>query len=325
MNAERDRSGDPWNARSTQRRQTDSPKTEVIVKVFISWSGPRSRTVALTLRGWLREVIQSVDPFVSTAISAGARWGEELDTQLATTDFGIVCVTPENLDSRWLNYEAGALGKAVGVARVVPYLIGMREHAEVVDSPLTRFQAKLAMTETLGVIESLNQAIDRPIESPLLNTLYDRAWPALRQVLETLPEPEDAPDKPDDKAILRDILETVRGIQNGLVANALSPNFDSPRLGRLPLFKVQRQLAHFAVLQNILVESLEQRDVDFVVSGAASGVPFTILIRHEQLSEWHDFRDLAAQLMDLLNKRLKAQSAAAPSPGAAEFAHTAVS
>lgn len=61
------------------------------VKVFISWSGPRSRLVADALREWVHDVIQSVECFCSTEdIRAGQRWNNEVNTWLGDTDFGIL-------------------------------------------------------------------------------------------------------------------------------------------------------------------------------------------------------------------------------------------
>jgi hypothetical protein len=53
------------------------------MKVFISHSGKRSHAVALTLRQWLPDVIQSVKPWLSSEdIEAGARWGNEVTSSL---------------------------------------------------------------------------------------------------------------------------------------------------------------------------------------------------------------------------------------------------
>jgi hypothetical protein len=90
------------------------------MKVFISWSGDKSRDVALALRDWLPGVINSIEPFVSAKdIYAGTRWQAEIASQLDSTNFGIVCVTKDNQLSSWLNFEAGALAKAVDSSRLV--------------------------------------------------------------------------------------------------------------------------------------------------------------------------------------------------------------
>jgi hypothetical protein len=97
------------------------------VKVFISWSGQKSREVAVALRDWLPLVINSVEPFVSSEdINAGTRWQGEIAGALQTTNFGLVCVTRENHGAPWLNFEAGALAKAVDSSRVVPLAIDLK-------------------------------------------------------------------------------------------------------------------------------------------------------------------------------------------------------
>jgi len=80
------------------------------MKVFISWSGERSRIIAEALREWLPAVIQSADAWLSTQdIEKGSRPLDELTKELKGTSLGIVCLTPENLGERWIHFEAGAL------------------------------------------------------------------------------------------------------------------------------------------------------------------------------------------------------------------------
>ena len=84
------------------------------MKVFLSWHGMLSKSVALALRDWLRDVIQSVEPFMSAEdIAPGVRWAANLSAELANTTFGIVCLTRENVAAPYINYEVGALSKAV--------------------------------------------------------------------------------------------------------------------------------------------------------------------------------------------------------------------
>src|SRR3954469_20494730 len=83
-------------------------------RVFISWSGDTSRQVAEALKDWLPEVIEGIEPWLSTQdLTAGMRWGSELASQLERTDFGVICLTPDNLQAPWILFEAGALAKAV--------------------------------------------------------------------------------------------------------------------------------------------------------------------------------------------------------------------
>jgi hypothetical protein len=67
------------------------------MKVFLSQSGERSKIIALALRQWLPDVIQSLEPWVSSEdIDAGVRWNNEVTKELSETRFGIICLTREN-------------------------------------------------------------------------------------------------------------------------------------------------------------------------------------------------------------------------------------
>lgn len=114
-----------------------------VVKVFISWSGARSRIVAEALREWLPNVINAVEPFVSEEdIDKGAIGTEVIARHLHDSIFGIVCLTRDNQARPWINYEAGALSKVVGdnEARVATVLIDIESPAGVT-GPLSAFQA----------------------------------------------------------------------------------------------------------------------------------------------------------------------------------------
>ena len=59
------------------------------------------------------------------AIRSGARWSDAIAQSLDESDFGIICVTRDNLDAPWLLFEAGALAKRFKTARVVPLCIDL--------------------------------------------------------------------------------------------------------------------------------------------------------------------------------------------------------
>jgi len=49
------------------------------MKLFISWSGPKSRQVAEALKNWIPYVIQGSKPFLSAGdIEKGRRWSDVL-------------------------------------------------------------------------------------------------------------------------------------------------------------------------------------------------------------------------------------------------------
>src|SRR5688572_14343462 len=84
-------------------------------RVFLTWSGDRSKAVSTALRTWLPKVIQNLDPWMSdNDIDKGTRWASEISVQLHQSKIGIICLTPENIREPWVNFEAGALSKLEG-------------------------------------------------------------------------------------------------------------------------------------------------------------------------------------------------------------------
>jgi hypothetical protein len=114
------------------------------MKVFLSWSGERSKAVASALRDWLGLVLHYVTPWMSQHdIAAGERWSSEVAKELESCNFGIVCVTRDNLLAPWLLFEAGALSKQIAAGAVVPYLLDA-DFSDLLKSPLGLFQGKKA-------------------------------------------------------------------------------------------------------------------------------------------------------------------------------------
>jgi hypothetical protein len=182
------------------------------VKVFISWSGEQSRQVALALYTWLPQAIHAANPYMSEkGNEAGSLWDHILSYALEESNFGIVCLTPSNLESRWLNFEAGALSKAVTQARVVPLLYGLTSND--VGLPLSRFMMKRAdkegMWETVVAMNSHVEEERRLPESVLLGT-FDSLWPKLAMKLNSVSAGPEA-RKRSDRELLEEILELIRG------------------------------------------------------------------------------------------------------------------
>lgn len=96
------------------------------MRVFISWSGEESRKVALALKEWLPNVIQAVDPWVSSSdIDKGESWVNAIsDSLVKAKGMGIFCLTCSNLAAPWLAYEAGVLS-SVDRGRVATFLFNV--------------------------------------------------------------------------------------------------------------------------------------------------------------------------------------------------------
>src|SRR5262245_28890295 len=106
-------------------------------RIFVSWSGDRSRKAALGLKSLVEDVLgDSLEVFISADLDPGVGWVQQLGKELEGSDFGILCPTADNVESPWLLFEAGAIAKNFGSARVVPYLID----AINLNSPLSQFQ-----------------------------------------------------------------------------------------------------------------------------------------------------------------------------------------
>jgi hypothetical protein len=158
-----------------------------VMRVFISWSGHRSHDVAEALAGWLRKVIQSAEPWVSSDMERGVKWLAEISKSLDTHSIGILCVTPGNVRAPWLNFEAGALSKQIGDdVRVIPYLLDFRSVSEL-QPPLGQFNASLADEDgTCDLVKTLNAQSDPKLSDVDLNETFKMWWPNLRDKLETI-------------------------------------------------------------------------------------------------------------------------------------------
>jgi hypothetical protein len=181
------------------------------MKVFISWSGDRSRAVAEALRDWLPKVIQAVHPWMSAVdIDRGARWFTEISSELEQTRFGIICLTPENTTAPWLYFEAGALSKTLEKSHVCPYLFGL-EPAELT-GPLVQFNAaKSDREQTRQLIQTINGALQTPLAQETIDESFDVWWPKLNDRLAGIPSRQaPAASKRPLPDMVEEILELVR-------------------------------------------------------------------------------------------------------------------
>lgn len=184
------------------------------MRVFLSWSGKRSKKVAESLREWLPRVLQSVRPWMSsTDIAPGSNWSVALKDGLSEAKAGIVCVTRDNINNPWSVFEAGVLYHRIGENFVCPYLLDLPP-AEL-EGPLAQLQALEANKEgTRKLIETLNNALPKSLLSNEdLKPTADVWWSSLEGKLKQIPEHEPTePPSRTDKDLLEEILLVTRSL-----------------------------------------------------------------------------------------------------------------
>ncbi len=128
------------------------------MKVFISWSGEFSKKIALLIKDWAEQCIQSIEAFVSDEdIEKGENWSARLTNELSSTNYGIVCLTSDNISAPWIHFEAGALSKLVE-SRVSTIAVDI-QYSEI-KGPLSSFQnTKLEKDEMFSLLKSINNSI----------------------------------------------------------------------------------------------------------------------------------------------------------------------
>jgi hypothetical protein len=144
-------------------------------------------------------VIQSVEPYISSkGIEKGARWASDLAAQLEGTNFGIVCLLPENTTAAWIQFEAGALSKSLDNGKVAPILFGVEE-GELADNPLMQFQfTNFVKDDMLKLMESINRADGIEIlKQSLLESAFEKNWTDLQENVEAVVAATQAPVRYD--------------------------------------------------------------------------------------------------------------------------------
>ncbi|WP_243314493.1 toll/interleukin-1 receptor domain-containing protein [Geothrix paludis] len=184
------------------------------MKVFISWSGLRSKLVAELLNDWIKCVIQATRPWISTRdIDRGALWFNEISDQLKETRVGIICLTAENKNKPWILFEAGALAKGLSSNRVCTFLIDLK--TSDIEDPLAQFNHTLPSQDGLHeLVKTINNCLgDSSLDSRILDQIFTTYWPqfesSFREIIKTSASPEKAEPR-SEKNLLSEILENTR-------------------------------------------------------------------------------------------------------------------
>ena len=149
-----------------------------MVEVSVSWSGELSCQIAEVLKKWIPCIIQSVDVFFSPEdIEKGDNWDKTISSELSECKYGIICLTSDNTSAPWINFEAGAIAKSLD-SKVTALMVNIKPSD--IKGPLSRYQAtRFERADFFQLIESINKALDTPLDSKVLENTFNAMWDSL--------------------------------------------------------------------------------------------------------------------------------------------------
>ncbi|MCW2484826.1 toll-Interleukin receptor [Candidatus Symbiopectobacterium sp. NZEC127] len=187
------------------------------VKLFLSWSGERSRKVAELLDEWVQCVIQACEPWMSSKnIDRGALWFTEISSQLHTSTIGVICLTKENREKPWILFEAGALAKGLSSNRVCTFLIDL-EPTDV-GNPLAQFNHTLPTKDGIySLISTVNSSLgELRLKDQVIESVFETYWPQFeskfQDILSFTDDNTSSTPVRTENDMLSEILQTMRNI-----------------------------------------------------------------------------------------------------------------
>lgn len=243
------------------------------MKVFLSWSKPRSQQVAELLKGWIPCVIQSVEPwFSSQSIEDGELWFNAIQNQVASIINGVICLTKENQNEPWILFEAGGLAKGLDKSRIYVLLIDLNS-SDILLSPLSAFNHTKVTEEGIRkLMHVINSRTEKPVLPSVIDSVFDKFWPdfqtrfdeiiATTQAIDvTESDNEIVKSVGDDlKPMLEEILKTVRSNRSPGKQSIVDPNVLNYKL-------VQRAVFEYLAtkkLETVDFESIMTDLIDFI-------------------------------------------------------------
>lgn len=231
------------------------------MKVFLSWSGPRSKAVAELLNDWLRCVLQACKPWISSRdIDRGALWFSEISGQLSDTGIGIVCLTSDNKSKPWILFEAGALAKGLSHSRVCTLLIDLKPSD--IEDPLAQFNHTFPEKESMwGLVRTLNGSLQtHSIDERVLVNVFATYWPQFEAEFKKIVKsvaPEEEPKKRTEQSLLAEILDNTRGL-NIRVRQLEARIEDATTLANRNMSeRIANTMAHRAIMNDYELERAE--------------------------------------------------------------------
>jgi hypothetical protein len=246
------------------------------MRVFISWSGERSRKVAELLDDWLQCVLQAADPWMSSKdIDRGALWFSEISDQLANTSIGIICLTKENKLKPWILFESGALAKGITSSRVCTFLIDLKPTD--IENPLAQFNhTKPDQGGLWELVRTINISLkEKALKESTLEKVFDTYWQQFEERFKTIiketPETEFEEIRSEND-ILLEVLSSVRMMDRRI-----------RRIENDDNYKREREYLNFNA-KNDSNSNLEFLIRDYILKGIPKEVIEDVLIKEHKVN-----------------------------------------
>ena len=164
------------------------------MSVFLCWSGQQSRALAEAVKELLETTVPSLKiekaEFISDDIEKGVNWFDSIIDHLMNSKAGIVCLTPQNLQSPWQHFEAGALAMGLvsrGPARSKPQLFTLLHGVTGAElkGPFSAYQSTSTTRAEMGaLIRSVAGILDKPVlEDTIGSTIRESIWKTFEEAL----------------------------------------------------------------------------------------------------------------------------------------------
>ena len=148
------------------------------MKVFLSWSGERSLKLANEMGKYFQCMVPGLATFFSPRdIVSGEPWNDRLRDALRDCEFGLLCVTTENIESHWMLFEAGALSHDLG-SRVCAVLFDGLRYSDL-PTPLAGFQHRHFDKDNMWQLAYDICEHPHLMNENILRMTFEKWWPDL--------------------------------------------------------------------------------------------------------------------------------------------------
>lgn len=146
------------------------------MKVFIGWSGKRSKQAAEVFDKYLPRILDNCETFFSPEMDKEAEWFSEIKRNLNDSDIGIFCITRENRSNEWIHFESGAIAMAFDKSKACPFLLDDLKPSELED-PLVQFEAtKNNKGDIRNLIKTISSKSENPMDESDIEYRFEKAW-----------------------------------------------------------------------------------------------------------------------------------------------------